>query len=165
MRNVLEMALKLLFLPKNCKNHLAAGGLPSTWRAWVASFVQRGTYIRQFLCNEHLLLVKASSLLAKPWLRFWSHSLMQRDVSSDSAGRIQNELINAAGLIHLFFQRWIQNCSFKISVFVCKSSVYFSAPLHFRLGPPHFVCFGDGIAGSMWLSRSYSIYRNQGLRI
>ena len=35
-------------------------------------------------------------------------------------------------------------CSRKISVFMCKSSVYFSAlPPRFRLVPPHFVCSGD----------------------
>ena len=80
-------------------------------------------------------------------------------------GRIRNELINVTGLIFLFFQRWIQNCSFKISVFMCKSSVFFIVPPHFRLWPPHFVWFGYGTAGSVWFSRSYSIYRNQGLQI
>ena len=36
--------------------------------------------------------------------------------------------INAAGLICLFFQRCIQNGSFKMSIFMCKSSVCFIVP-------------------------------------
>ena len=44
----------------------------------------------------------------------------------------------------------MQNCSFKISVFMCKSSVHFIVPPHFWLEPPHFVWSGDGTAGSMW---------------
>ena len=31
-------------------------------------------------------------------------------------------------------------------VFICKSLFYFSAPPHFRLVPPHFVCSGDSTA-------------------
>ena len=50
--------------------------------------------------------------------------------------------------------------------FLCaKDQSILVPPPHFRLGPSHFVCSGDGTAGSLWLSCSYSIYRNQGLKI
>ena len=117
-------------------------------------FVQLGTKFRQFLCKKQLLLVQAPSLLPKPWLRFWSHSLLQAYFSSDytgcfksharfytvkcvqsgvtfetpCTGRMRNELINAVGRICIFFQRWMQICSFKISGFTCKTSVNFIVP-------------------------------------
>ena len=54
--------------------------------------------------QKALLLVQAFSLLAKPWLRFWSHSHLKTDFSSDYTGRIRNELNNAARLICSFFK-------------------------------------------------------------
>ena len=55
-------------------------------------------------------------------------------------------------LIRLFFQARILKqhiiCSCKISVSMCKISVYFSASPHFRLVPPHFVCSCDGTNSS-----------------
>ena len=117
-------------------------------------FVHLGTKIRQFLCKKQLLLVQAPSLLAKPWLRFWSHSILQTDFSSDYTGRIRN------GLYVSFVKDEYKIVPFKISVFMCKSSVYFIVPPHFRLGPPYFVWSGNGTAGSVRLSRSYSIFRN-----
>ena len=46
--------------------------------------------------------------------------------------------------------------------FLCAEiqSIFIVRPPHFRLDPPHFVWSGDGTAGSVWLARSYSIYRN-----
>ena len=57
---------------------------------------------------------------------------------------------NAAGLNVSFFRhehkivKIAHNLSRDTSVFVCKSSVYYSAPPHFRLVPPHFGCSADG---------------------
>ena len=71
-------------------------------------------------------------------------------------GRQPNKLRNAAGLIGLFFLE-MKTELLKLHIFVAvedlkisfyciyKSSVYFSAPPHFRLVPPHFVLPGDGI--------------------
>ena len=75
-------------------------------------------------------------------------------------GRKRNELINAAGLGCIFFQRWIQNFSIKISVFMCKSLVHFIVPPppNFRLGPSHFVWSRDGTAGSLCLFISFLEY-------
>ena len=85
-------------------------------------------------CAKKLTLGAIPYLLAKFWLCFWSHSLQHTDSSSNYMGRKRNELINTVRHIRLFFQIRIKNfkkrmiCSRKTSVFVCKSSVYFSAP-------------------------------------
>ena len=70
-------------------------------------------------------------------------------------GRRRNKLRNAAGPIVLSLfrheYRFVKiahigsSARFEIS-FICKSSVYFSAPPHFQLVPLHYVCSGDGTA-------------------
>ena len=114
-----------IFAAKLQKSPSSRGLCPLCDTLELQLFVQHGTKIRQFLCKKHLLLVQAPSLLGKPWLRFWSHSLLQADFSSDYMVQIRKERMNTAGLVFFFFQRWIQNCGFKISVFMCRSSVYF----------------------------------------
>ena len=100
------MALKSLFLPRNCKNHsAAAGSVPSVTRLSSNGLFTTGPKLDNFCPKKHLYLVQAPSLLAKPWLRFWSRSLLQTYFLSDYTGRMQNELINAAGLICIFYQR------------------------------------------------------------
>ena len=138
---------------------------PSNWAPSVTRWSSNGLFstgpkLDNFCAkNIYFWFKPPLSYLTKPWLRFWSHSLLKTYFSSDYTGRMRNELINAAGLLRIFFQRWIQNCSFKISVFMRKSFV------HFRLGSSHFVWSGDGTAGSVWLSHSQSIYWNYGLKI
>ena len=125
---MIEMALKLLFMPQNHQNRPAAGGsvppCPSVIRLSYISLFSTGPKLESF-AQKILLLVWAPSFLTKFWLRFWSHSLLQTDVSSDYSimGRIQNKPINAAGLIRLFldmnakFLKQSKNCSRKISFF------------------------------------------------
>ena len=105
------MALKPLFLLQNCKNHPAAGTpAPSVTRLSCNGLFSTGPKLDNFCAKKHLLLVQAPSLLAKPWLRLRSRftsscaSLLQTNFSSDYTCRIQNQLINAAGLICLFFK-------------------------------------------------------------
>ena len=72
---------------------------------------------------------------------------------------IQNKLINA------FYKDEYEIVALKYQLLCAKVQSILVPPPQFRLGPPHFVCSGDGTASSVWLSRSYSIYRNQGLKI
>ena len=104
------------------------------------SLFSTGPKLYNFCAKKILLLFQAPSLLGKSCLRFWSHSLLPTDFLSGYTGRIRNELRNAAGLMRLFsamnakLLKLSIICSRKISVFVCKSAVDFSAP-HFRLVP------------------------------
>ena len=68
------------------------------------------------------------------------------------------------GLYLSFFKDEYIIVALKYQFSVQKFSLFYSAP-RFRLGPPHFVWSGDGTAGSVWLLCSYSIYKNQGLKI
>ena len=68
------------------------------------------------------------------------------------------------GLYLSFFKEEYIIVALKYQLKVQKFSLFYSAP-HFRLGPPHFVWSGDGIAGSVRLLCFYSVYRNQGLKI
>ena len=94
------MALKSLFLPQNRKNHPTAGGsAPSVTYLSCNGLFSTGPKLDNFGAKKHLLLVQASFILTKSWLRFCSHALLHTDFSSDYTGRIQNELISAAGFI------------------------------------------------------------------
>ena len=100
---VLEIALKLLFLPQNHKNPSAAGGYSLSDTLELLSLFSTGPKLDNF-CAKILLLVQTPSLLAKSWLRFRSHSLLQTDFSSDCIDWIRNETRKATGLIRLLFQ-------------------------------------------------------------
>ena len=141
--------------------------LPSSWGLCplcdtleLQRFVQHGTQIWQFLCEKTFTFGSSPFFLSKTLFALLVAFAPADRFFKRLYRRIGNELVNAAGLICIFFQRWIQNCSFKISVFMCKSSVYFVVPPHFRLKPLHFVWSDDDTAGSVWLSRSHSIYRS-----
>ena len=59
MRNVIEMALKSLFLPKNCKNHPAAGGsAPSATRLSCIDLICTGPKLDNFCAKNYSLLVQ-----------------------------------------------------------------------------------------------------------
>ena len=90
-RNVIEMALKLLFLPQNHKTCPAAEGsaappppppppppgLSVICLSCIILF-STGSKLENFM-QKNLLLVQASCFLPQSWLRFWSHSLLQID--------------------------------------------------------------------------------------
>ena len=114
-QNVIERALKLLFLPQNHKNRSAAEcsahpSKPTPWYAKVASVCSARGWNETIFVEKNFTCGSSPSLLTKSWLVFWSHSLLQSDFSSDYMGRIRNELRNAAGLTRLFFQTWIHTC-------------------------------------------------------
>ena len=97
--------VKIAIFAINRKNRPAGGGsAPFVTRLSSNGMFSTGPKLDNF-CAKTFLLVHAPSLLAKPWLCFWLHSLQQTYFSSDYTGHMQNELINAAGLICLFFQR------------------------------------------------------------
>ena len=50
----------------------------------------------------------------------------------------------------------------KISVFMWKSLVYFSAPTHFGVVFPHFVCSGDGTARMLPVVSVFAMFLLQG---
>ena len=125
MRNVIKMALKLLFFAAKSQKLFSGWGLCSQ-----APFVKRLNCISLFSkglnytnsVQKNLLLVQVLSLLAKSWLHLWSHSLLQTDFSSNYIGCKRNEQINAASnsaarLIRLFFQ------TFSSSFFIVRFSV------------------------------------------
>ena len=73
------MELKSLFLPKNRKNHEAAGGsAPSVTRLSCNVWFSTVPKLEDFCAKKLITLGLSPSLFAKPWLRFWSHSLLQR---------------------------------------------------------------------------------------
>ena len=94
------------FCRKNNKNRPAAGALtpkpPFVTHLSCISLFSSGPKLHIFCAKKFLLLFQASSLLAKFWLRFWSHSLPLTDFSSDFKGRIRNEQRKAAGFMPLF---------------------------------------------------------------
>ena len=82
MQKEIKMALKLLFLPQNRKNYPAAGALPPgplCDTRLVASVCSARDLKKTIFVQKHLRLVQAPALLGKPWLRFWSESLLQAD--------------------------------------------------------------------------------------
>ena len=151
------MALKSQFLPQNCKNRQGVkGSAPSVTRLSSNGLFSTGPKLDNFSA-KNIPFGSRSLYLSKILVDFLVVFTPANKFFKRLYSRMRNELINAAGLICLFFQRWIQNCSFKISVFMCKNSVFYSVP-HFRLGPSRFVWSGDGTAGSMRLSRSKNIF-------
>ena len=85
---MIEMALKLLFLPQNYKNHPVAGVSASLCDMLkLHRFAQRDAKIRQFL-QKNFLFSLSPLPFAKSWLRFWSPSLLQTDFSSNYMGPI-----------------------------------------------------------------------------
>ena len=100
-RSVIEMSFKLLFsVAKSQKSEVAGGSAlrPSLWYGWFASVNSARGLNRATFVQKKFSFGSAPSLLAL--LRFWSHSLLQTDFSSDYMGHVQNELTNVAGLIH-----------------------------------------------------------------
>ena len=76
----------------------------------------------------------SSFLSAKSWLRFWSHLLMQRDFSSNYMGGRRKRANKRCRAYTSLFSNMLKNflkkriiCSHKISLFMFKNSVYFSA--------------------------------------
>ena len=66
MRNVIEIALKSLFLPKNPKNHPAAGGsAPSVTRLSCIGLYSMGPKLDNFCAKNIYLWFKPPSLLTK----------------------------------------------------------------------------------------------------
>ena len=137
---MIKIALKSQFFSRKTTIIIKGWGLcpqtPSVICLSCYSLFSKGPKLDN-VCGKNLLLAQFPFLLAKFWLSFWSHLLLQTDFSSDYMGRIRNELRNAAGVICLFFSdmntkflKWrIISCR-KILVFICESSVYF--------GPPNF---------------------------
>ena len=91
-----------IFPAKSQKSPNSWGSAPSVTRFSCNGLFNTGPKLDNFYAKKHL---QNLSLLAKPWFRFWSNSLLHTDFSSDYTSRIRNELINAAGLISLFFRR------------------------------------------------------------
>ena len=151
------MALKSLFLPQNSKNHQAAGGsAPFVTRLSCNGLFSTGPKLDNFCAKNIYFWFKLLSL-SKALVTLLVAVTPADRFSSDCTGRIRNELINAAGLIYIIFQRGIQNCSFKISVFKCISSVYFysAPPPIFGLGP----LTSFGLATAMLVVCGYLVRR------
>ena len=155
------MALKCYFCCKIAKITQQLGALPLLWHAWVATVcsarkLNQTIFVQKTFTFGSSPLSLSKTLVAllvafAPTDRFFKRLYGPHTKQANKRCKAYMSL----------FQRGIQNCSFKISVFMCKSSVYFVVPPPpFRLGPPHVVCFDDGTAGRVWLSRSYSICRN-----
>ena len=78
------MALKSQFLPQNCKNRPGAeGSAPSVTRLSSNGLFSTGPKLDNFPFGS------PTSLLAKSWLTFWLHLLLQTKFSSDDTGRMQ----------------------------------------------------------------------------
>ena len=130
MQSVIKMVLKLLFLPQNCKNYPAAGALPSGSLCDTLGCIglfSTGPKESNF-CAKTFTFGSSLLSLRKTLVTLLVGFTLAGRFSSDFTGRIRNELINAARIVRLFFQTLIQNYSSKVSVFACKSSVYFSVP-------------------------------------
>ena len=99
-QKVIEMALKLLFFPtKSRKSPKGLGLCPQTPSVRRLSCISLFSTRPTIFLEKNLFLVQAPFLLAKCWLRLWSHSMLPTSFSSDYMDRIQN----AAGLMCLFF--------------------------------------------------------------
>ena len=154
------MAVKFLFLPQNYKNHPAAGGYapgPPLWYVWVAfvcsaqgltytTFVQeKFTFGICTLPRSKILVALLVTFTAADKFFKWLHGPHTKRANK-RCWAYSSIFSNKTSK----FWKWRIICSHKISsrkisVFMCKSSVYFSAPPpHFWLVPPHFVCSGDG---------------------
>ena len=82
--------VKIAIFAINRKNHPAAGNSASSvTRLSCNSLFSTGPKLDSF-CAKHIYFwfKPPLSYSTKPWLRFWSHSLLQTDFTSDCTGRI-----------------------------------------------------------------------------
>ena len=104
---MIEMALKLLFFAANSQISPSSRGfctqVPFVIRLSCIGLFSTGPKLDNF-CAKKFSFGSIHSVFANSWLRFWSHSLLKTDFSSDCKGRKQNELVIAAGHIRLLFQ-------------------------------------------------------------
>ena len=127
---------------------------PTSWAPSVTRLSSNGLFstgpkLDNFCAKKHLLLVQAPSLLLNKTLVAHLVAFTPVDRFFKRLYRPHAKRANKRCQAYMYlFSKWIQNCSFKISVFLCKSSV------HFRLGPSHFLWSGDGTAGRVCLSHS-----------
>ena len=140
------MALELLLLPqKSSSGWGRCPQAPSVISLSCIRLFSSGPKLDNFCArNIDLRFTRALSLLAKPLLHFRSHSLLQTDFLSGYTGCIRNELINVAGLCVSFFKDEYKIVAVKYQ-FLCAEVQFILVLPHFRLMPPQFVCFCDGI--------------------
>ena len=98
--------VKIAIFPAKTQKSRSSWGLgPSVTRLSCNGLITTEPKLDNFWAKKRFLLFQAPSFLPKPSLRFWSHSLLQTYFSHDYTGRMRNELVNAVGLICIFFQR------------------------------------------------------------
>ena len=84
--------VKIAVFAAKSENHPTAGGYaPFVTRLSSNALFSTGPKLDNF-CAKTFSFGLSFSLLAKPWLCFWSHLLLQTDFSSNCLGRIRNEL-------------------------------------------------------------------------
>ena len=90
-----------------------------------------------------LCLILVALLLA--FLRFWSHFCRQifQTIIWHTKQTLPALYLSFFKQEYKFLKERII-CSRKIPVFMCESSLHFSASPHFRLVPTHLVCSSDG---------------------
>ena len=155
------MALKSPFLQQNRKNHLTAGGsVPFVTRLNCNGLFITGHKLDNFCAKTFMFGLSPISLcktlvallvVFTPADRFFKRLYGPHTKRANKCCR---------AYMSLFSKMNTRLYGFKISVFMCKSSVYFIVLPSFLASAPHFVWSGDGTAVSVWLSRSCSIYRN-----
>ena len=136
------MALKLLFLPQN---HRAAGGSALLWHAWVASVSSARDQNKTHFVQKTFIFGSSPLTLNKTLVAllvaFTSADRFFKRLNGPNTKRA-NKRCRANTLL---ISNMNKNCSFKLSVFMCKSSIYFSALTFSAIGPPHFVCFATAL--------------------
>ena len=144
------LALKLLFLPQNLKIHPEDGGFApsqtiSVIRWSFISLFNTGPNSDNFSANNFSFgssPLPLNKILVALLVAFTAADRIFKRLNGPDRKRGKKRCRPYTSLFSnintkLLKQRTI--CSRKTSVFMCKSSVYFSAP-HFRLEPPHFGC-------------------------
>ena len=96
------------------------------------------------------------SLLAN--LRFWSHLLLKTDFLSNCVGRIQNELINADGIIGLFFPNIYLSL---FSLYYAEACNQLAGPISVSLHPGNTAFFEEMSQGWQAVGNTVSFFKHE----
>ena len=143
----------LNFLPQNHKNHSATGGsapqAPSVIRLSYIDLFSTGPKLDNFWAKKFtygLSFLPLSKNLVALLAAFAASKRFFKRFFEPHTKRAKKRCRPDASLFLDMNTNFLKHCiiwSSKISVFMWKSSIYFSAP-HFRLVLPQVVCSGDG---------------------